>query len=741
MKTVYTFLILMTAVQNYALNLSGSVLQKEGNVPIPYASVHFVDLNTGVIADKNGQFNYSGDIPQNTLIKVSAVGFETLFTALEPGTNTMTFYLEHAHIELEEFVVSTSGTLQKNSITNVEKRSMEELSTIQSNDLGEAISNIPSVYNLSTGTGISKPVIRGLSGVRIVTYLNGLRIENQQWGGDHGLGISDNGIGAVEIIKGPSSLLYGADALGGVLYLFEEPFTNQHTTEAFYKIITESNAAKLENAFGFKTSGKHLRFNLFGSYTSAADYQLPNGKYVKNSRYQQQDIKTSLGYHYKNWVLTLRYNFMQNRIGIPGHTHDSIFSLESFISDVQKREKTIPAQLVTNHFAVMENNFYLKKSSIKVKTGFTSNELVEFDEKFTVPGLDLLLNNYSFGIVGNKKIGANHHLLIGSQGMFQTIKNLPEASEMIIPNANINDLGGYIVLQGALKNWNYQLGSRYDQRLLKINDNGFDQNNFQYSGINYSAGVNKTIERIKMRFNVSSGFRPPHSSEMLINGIHHGTMRYEIGTTQLQSEKALQFDLALEYSGEHLFLSVNPYISSIQNYIYISPVDSSVSNYPVYEYTQDQNAKLLGGDLSFHYHPHFVHRLHIEHNTSFLQATKSDGTPLPLTPQTRLNTLFRYQLSTKGKVALDYIALQHLYFFDQNNIDSFETKSKGYHLLNLAINLDVNIKFPIEIQTGIRNLLNAEYLNHLSRLKSFEIPAPGRNFYVTLKFNLKTTKK
>ncbi|CAG5080533.1 TonB-dependent receptor [Parvicella tangerina] len=723
-----------------SVDLSGQVLDSESKDPIPYATLQFIDLNTGVVCDENGKFNFTGDLPQNTTIKISAVGYETILVKFDRKLSATTFYLDHSHIELEEFVVSTSGSLQKNSIVNVEKRSMDELSTIQNNDLGEAIANIPSVYNLSTGNGISKPVIRGMSGMRVVTYLNGLRIENQQWGGDHGLGISENGIGTVEIIKGPSSLLYGADALGGVLFLQEEPFANQNSIETFYRTSFESNSMKLNNAVGFKTSGKRLKFNLFANHVSAADYQLPNGSYVKNSRFQQNDIKGSLGYNYKNWVITARYNFIRNRIGIPGHTHDSIFSLESFISDQQKREKTIPAQVITNHFAIIENGFYFNNSNLKVKTGFTSNQLVEYDEKVTIPGLDLTLNNYTYNVVWDRTVAKSHHLLIGSQGMLQNITNNPKAEEMIIPDANVGDFGGYAIFQGEIKGWNYQMGGRYDQRMIKIYSNEYSITNYSFNGFNYSAGFNKSIKELTFRFNTSSGFRPPHSSEMLADGVHHGTMRYEIGSTELKSEKATQFDFSIEYSGEHLYLALNPYYNQIQNYIYISPTDTIIGGYDVYEYKQDPNAQLIGGDFSLHYHPHFAHKLHLEHNTSFIQAKRSDGQPLPLTPQTRFNTLLRYQFESEGKFIIDYVALQHLYFLDQNRVSYFETPSQGYHLLNLSASFKLNINYPIDIQLGMKNILNEEYINHLSRLKPFEIPAPGRNFYIALKFNLITKK-
>jgi iron complex outermembrane receptor protein len=137
--------------------------------------------------------------------------------------------------------------------------------------LGEAISNMSSVYQTSTGLGISKPVIRGLSGMRVISFLNGLRIENQQWGGDHGMGINENGIGNVEVIKGPSSLLYGADAMGGVVYFTDEAYAKQNEIQAKVESRYETNTSGSNNFATLKFNKNNLRFNLHANYANHAD--------------------------------------------------------------------------------------------------------------------------------------------------------------------------------------------------------------------------------------------------------------------------------------------------------------------------------------------------------------------------------------------------------------------------------------------------------------------------------------
>ncbi len=133
---------------------------------------------------------------------------------------------------MDEVILSAPfDKLQSENVMKIESKSMETLKKAGAPTLMQGISNIPGVAEITTGTGIGKPVIRGLSGNRVLVYTQGVRLENQQFGNEHGLGMNDSGIESVEVIKGPASLLYGSDALGGVLYLNPEKFAYQGETK------------------------------------------------------------------------------------------------------------------------------------------------------------------------------------------------------------------------------------------------------------------------------------------------------------------------------------------------------------------------------------------------------------------------------------------------------------------------------------------------------------------------------
>jgi iron complex outermembrane recepter protein len=720
-------------------SVTGKVIDAQTAVPIPFANVHLIDIQSGTLTNEQGVFEFKNTLPKQIRIKISAIGYETIIKQIQlPVQDTLIFQLNEMHVELAEVTISTpTGILQKHTIANVESRSLTELNTISNTNLGEAISNIPGVYQISTGSGISKPVIRGLSGIRVVTYLNGLRIENQQWGGDHGMGVSEIGIGNVEVIKGPSSLLYGADALGGVVYFTDENFAKQNTNEGYVETQFESVSMRTKNFVAYKSAKNNLRFNLFGNFSSNSDYMLPNGNFVKNSRFGEANLKGALGYNKKNWILNVRYNLMYNQTGLPGHTHDSIIKPEIFQSEKPKRSFSIPLQQTLNNYLLTENIFYLKNSDLKINLGISNNTLQEFEEKVTIPGIYMSLSNYNYNAVWRKSITDKIDWLIGAQGMFQTNRNNKIATEQLLPNANLVDNGVYTLLHSTFNKYEFQTGVRVDNRQIQTLQDfkGNQVLNRQFSGFNYSAGLTRELNKFLLRANVSTGFRPPHLSELLSNGVHHGTLRYEIGNRDLKSEQATQFDFSTEYKTDHISLIVNPFYNQINNYIYISPQGVLKNGYPLFLYSQVAKATLVGTDIGLHYHPHFAHNLHIEPSFSFIQAEDENRNPLALIPQTRFNTQIRYEFDgKKGKIRFQNIAFQHLYFLHQDRVAAFETNSPAYQLINIGANLKVETKNPIFVKFGIRNLLNTNYIDHLSRIKNIGLQSPGINFYLTLKW-------
>jgi len=721
--------------------IKGKVVDNNTGSGIAFVEIFCLETQNGTKSDVNGYWELENKVNFQITLLIRADEFDNTLIKVESQEKDLIVKLEHSHIHLDEVIVSTSDSkLQRYSAFPVESRKIADLNKIEQTNLVDAMSNIPGVYNFSTGNGIAKPVIRGLSGMRVLTSQNGLRLENQQWGADHGFAVLNLGIDRVEIIKGPSSLIYGADALGGVIYLEDEPYANLNKQEIKASTKFETNSMATFNKISYKKSKDNLRFAVYGGFFSRNNYAIGDNdllnpsdrEYVVNSKNSGGSFKTAIGYNKNNWITNFRYQLLYFQNGLPGHTHDSNPDVSSFLSNSRNRSYSIPAQKIFNHLAQWENKFYFKNDEVIAQLGFTSNELKEYGEKVTVAGINMTLQNTSYNVRWKHHFNKHFEIVSGSQGMLQSNMNGQYVEEILVPDANFTDLGAFSLLKGTFNLWNIQAGARYDKRSITTKElvDGFDKS---FNGINYSAGISRSSKALTTRLNASTGFRPPHISELLADGVHHATMQYLIGDRNFISERAYQIDFYLGTHFDHLEIVINPFINQINNYIYKSPTGQTDTNsgLDIFEMRQT-NAVFSGGDIAIHYHPHMAHWLHLESNLSLLSTEEN----LPFIPQNRINNGIKIEFKSDNILKINSLSAQYVHFFKQDNVAPYETSSSAYQLINLGCYGSFSAKQQINYSLGINNLLNVRYIDHLSRLKTYEIPNSGRNIYVKLSLTL-----
>lgn len=740
MKNKFAILLVFLCQLGHSQILKGKVVDNNTGDGVPFAKIYCLETQNGSNADSSGTWQLDNIVDNQMTIQISAPEYDSKMIKVDSYDYAVTVKINPAHIHLDEVIISTSDSkLQRYSAFPVESRKIADLNKIEQTNLVDAMSNIPGIYNFSTGNGIAKPVIRGLSGMRILTSQNGLRLENQQWGADHGFAVLNLGIDRVEVIKGPSSLIYGADALGGVIYLADEPYVNLNNEEIKASTKFETNSLATFNKISYKKSKDNLRFAVYGGYFSRNNYAIgdnsfmnfSNNEFVVNSKNSGASFKTAIGYNKKNWITNFRYQLLYFQNGLPGHTHDANPDVSSFLSYTRNRSYTIPAQKILNHLVQWENKFYFKKDEIIAQLGFTSNELKEYGEKVSVAGIDMTLQNTSYNFRWKHHFNKHFEIVSGSQGMLQSNLNGQYAEEILVQDANFTDLGAFSLLKGTFNLWNIQAGARYDQRSIKeIVSGGF---NTTFSGINYSAGIARSSKKLTTRLNVSTGFRPPHISELLANGVHHATMQYLVGDRTFESEIANQIDFYLGTHFDHLEIVINPFINQINNYIYKNPTGQtdSASRLDIFEMEQT-DVVFYGGDIAIHYHPHMAHWLHLESNLSLLSTEQN----LPFIPQNRLNNTIKVDIKGENKLRINSLSAQYIHFFAQDNVATYESTSPSYQLINLDCTGSVSLKYHINYSMGVNNLLNVKYIDHLSRLKTYDIPNPGRNIYVKLSLTI-----
>ncbi|MDR3327932.1 MAG: TonB-dependent receptor [Prevotellaceae bacterium] len=733
-KYIIVLTILLQSINIFSQKIQ--ILNIENSQPVPFANVYFPDLKTSTETDKNGFFTMAN--PQKlVLTQISSIGYKTFLGIIDTQRDTIISIEPSAH-DLQEVLVSVSASkLQGENVANVKQLSLHN-SDIQSINLTDKLKNVAGLDNYSTGAGIGKPVIRGLSGNRIAVFSQGVRVENQQWGDEHGLGLDENGYEDVEIIKGPASLLYGSDALGGVLYFVDERYAQENSVEAALSSQYQTNTSGLRNTAAIRLSKKQLHFNAFGGYTTHKDYADGNAYRVQNSRFNTGDFKTTLGFTGKKFVSSLRYNFLKEKYGLTEDEHEPY---------TNGRIPVLPYQDLITHLLSWESTFFFdNKSKLKVNLGYIFNDRQEFEDKEHAEAesnsheaaLDMHLSTLSYNAKWDLPEWNRWKMFLGSQGMYQKNSNLGE--EMLIPDASTLDFGLFAMLDFRYSKKAYwQIGLRADNRNINSVETGeFAALQQNYPALNFSTGVFQPIvKNLSLRLNLSSGFRAPNMYELLSNGIHEGTNRYERGDRNLKTENACQADFSVDYRSEHLELFVNPYFNYIRNFIYIQPTNEQIDAVQVYDYLQ-ANAFLFGGEAGFHLHPHPLDWLHLESTYSSTFGTLAQGEYLPLMPPQKIRTTLRVAFTRKGVLQKISGYAQHEYSFAQNRITTYETQTPDYNLINCGIGAEFKFgKQRLLLSISANNLLNEIYFDHLSRYKSERVFNIGRNviFKVSVPFS------
>lgn len=769
-KYVLALIVLFLASTDlFAQNtISGSVRDKEKGEVLSEISIYFTDLKIGTTSDKDGSYEIR-NIKRGTYnLEVSAIGYESIIRTITITDDAVVdFFLEPSITELNELIITgvTRSTKLRQSPVIVKTTDRAVFQRNNASNLIDALKNIPGINQITTGPGISKPVIRGLGINRIITLNNGLRQEGQQWGDEHGIEIDEYTIDRVEIIKGPGSLLYGSDGIAGVLNFLPPKALRDGKVETQFTSNYQSNNNLIANSIsnagninGVQWSAR-LSSKLAGNYKNAYDGQ------VFNSGFKELNGTLFLGL-IKNWGHShLTVNSYNNTLNLTEGERDEngrfIYEnangdeVVAIGRDYRGYQVGFPHQTI-NHLSVTSNNFFLfDKGTLNVDFGFQNNKRKEYENPIVpdIPALYFDLNTLNYNMRYNFQNLRGWETSVGIGGMWQSNSNKGE--EFIIPAYHLFDAGAFIFTQRTFNKFTIAGGLRVDNRYMNSKalyldneetpvsgsdpdaDLKFSAFNKNYNGISGSLGASYQIDEIStLKFNVSRGFRSPNSTELSVNGRHEGTFRYLIGASDLKSEISHQIDLAYYLNSRHITFEFTPFVNFIQNYIYLErlvaedgteiildPSDPA----PAFQYTSG-NARLLGGEVYIDIHPHPLDWLHLENSFSYVQAIQSNQPEssryLPFTPAPRYRGAIKAELKNINKTFSNgYIKFGVDHFFNQDKIYSAygtETETPSYTLLSIGIGTDINLFKRtdfISLHIVGDNLMDIAYQDHLSRLK------------------------
>ncbi|MET4081152.1 iron complex outermembrane receptor protein [Pedobacter sp. UYP30] len=739
LKLVGIAFIVMLITYNAAFagafrTITGKVTDASNNQSLPGATIFIPDLKVSAETDKDGNFSLT-NLPNKGvyLIEVRYIGYISGTKTINlASASNLTFALTPTAIETKEIVITgnlISSTGKRNS-TSVSVVGKDQLLAPSSN-LIDALAKLPGVNEITTGPSISKPVIRGLGYNRVVTLDDGVKQEGQQWGDEHGIEIDQFKSDRVEVLRGAASLMYGSDALAGVINLLEPTSAPEGQIKGEFISNYASNNGLTANSLMLNGNENGFVWRARGTYKNAYSFKTPTG-YFPNSGFNETDLSGMVGLN-KSWGYThLNVSSFRNNIGFYEPTLDNDGNFvkgdgSAFTNgDYTNRTLDFPRQDIRHYKVVLNNNIVLGNGNLKADFAYQQNQRRE------LPGPDPALFFDLKTYTADLKYFL--HEMNGWQPVFglslSDAQSENKGTEFLVPAYDTYGIGGFVY---AKKNWEsntLSLGARYDyikndgKQLFADGEEKFAPFSNKFSNVSGAVGFTHQFNnQLNFKANAGSAFRAPNPAELGSNGVHEGTFRYEIGNSNLNPEQSYQVDASLEYDAKIVNASASIYNNYIHNFIYasnngeINTVDGT--QYPVYRYGQ-VNADLYGAEASLTIHP--VPFIHFENTFSYVHAqNQSLNKPLSFIPAASLRNELRFEpkLSTLTDA---YLSVGINSAFKQSRVDDiFETPTSGYTLLNAGIGATIKIgKQPIKLSVAGNNLLDQKYYNALSRFK------PGR---------------
>ncbi|MGI6573264.1 MAG: TonB-dependent receptor plug domain-containing protein [Fermentimonas sp.] len=596
----------------------------------------------------------------------------------------------------------------------------------------ESLTKVPGVDMIAKGQGVSKPVIRGLSMNDVLVMNNGVRIENYQFSENHPLGIDDNDVERVEIIKGPASLLYGSDAIGGVINFIKEKPAPVGKILGDYRMQLHSNTLGMNNSIGLKGASKNLFAGFrFGNKTHA-DYIQGDGDYVPNSRFNEMTFNANTGYTGKIGTFKLFYDYFKQDLGM------TVPAVKPLITK-QGRKNEIWFQDLEHQLLSSQNSLYLGKFKWDINVAY-QNALRKLQTTLDVPFVEMNLNTITYEAKLYFPSNDKSEYIIGLQGMLQNNRNLNNRASQFLPDANINNIGFLGLAQYTFfRKLKVQGGLRFDMYKTETLVLGIEGTsgyhapvNKEFSNLNGSIGATYSVNKKTMfRANFAKGYRVPHLSELTSNGMHGN--RYEIGNENLSPENSYETDLSMHYHGEFLSFDLAGFYNHINDYIFISPTtETTSSGVGIYRFSQT-NAALYGGEAGIHFHPKSLPWLHIEGTYSSVIGKQENGNYLPFIPAQKFRYEIRAEREKIGFLKKPSIKISALTALKQSNPSPYETETNGYTLVNFSINTDIHVlRQVLSFGISVNNIFDTQYFDHLSTLQPLNYYNQGRNISVSL---------
>jgi iron complex outermembrane receptor protein len=625
----------------------------------------------------------------------------------------------------------------KHTALSIETISIDSLARTGTFTLTDLMAKTAGMTKLSTGVGIAKPVLRGLYGNRLLILMNGLKFDNQQWQDEHGLGLSEMGLSKVEVVKGPMSVLYGSEALGGVLNLIEESKApiNRRLTDFALKMNTNTFGGSVDYGTRVNYRGKSWsRFRLH--IDNNADYTDGAGKRVLNSRFDGYALKYSYGFQKEKWISEWHWASSFNRFGF---IFNDIYSFIVADPRQSRRLSYNPAHLVILNMLSSVNHWNINaRNQLNVNFGIQSNERMEREGSGAI-SLNMHLLTAQYLAKWEHRLSAKNSLILTNYNQVQS--NVNYGARKIIPDAHMQEanLSLYweynpkevLVIESGLS-----YGEKYIASLLTfgVNDAKKEIGPFKsvhpfysfFSGFSYNP-----TEFLNMKLNIANGIRVPNLAELSSNGLHEGIFVYELGNPNLKNENSIGVNGSVGLDSKHWNVQLSPFYTIYKNYIYLAPTNTTWYGFKRYAYEQ-QDATQMGGEALVSY---TQTKWQVQVQYAGMKSVTANGNYTPFVPAQKISGGVQYSLKMAYLPALVLNTnIDHCMAPQGGYVD--EILAKQYTLWNAGMSFVWNtprVNYDISL-TG-NNLLNTVYFDNLSRFKDYGIYEIGRNIALRVKLS------
>lgn len=748
--------------QSGQATIHGHVVDSASSAPIAGAQVSALgrNLRTQSTADGTFALRVAESIVTPFTLFIQAVGYAPLqITVRELSEQVVRAALRPLTFELADIeIISDAVEENLRSARSALTMDAAAINARRGQTLGETLREAPGVGIIQYGPGIAKPVVRGLHSHRIVTMNRGLRQEGQQWGGEHAPEIDIFEAHEIEVIRGSASVLYGSDALGGVVRIESRPLPQTDAPGGEVVVNSFSNNLQAAGSVMLETGGVDIPFvgragvRVRGSVRRAGDAQTPTDN-IRNTGFTELDASGTIGIQ-RRWgeseILVSTYN---TTLGLFSGAH--VGNLDDLQRAINRGplptdfsyEIRPPKQNVT-HDAIHWRTQFTSPSfaDLELNVGYQRNHRREFDNHGPLAERDRAA--FALKLFTYTGLFHVHHApigpltgTIGLSGMHQA--NVSSGKSFLIPQYWLNAGAAYINETLPLGKLTATVGVRYDFRWQRVFDFRVGNQDFTgedrtYDGFAGSAGISYLLgSGWSVASSIGSAWRAPNVNERFSLGVHHGTAQYEIGDSSLITERTLNTDLTIRHAGSHAAFEVSGYRNLVRNYMYLHPRDPVLTirgAFPAFEY-QQTDALLYGVDAAMEVIP--TRTLSLEGTLSVVRGNnRSLDEPLYDLPADRFSASVRHTWEGGNVVSAPYIQIGGTFVRKQDQVPSetiYSLPVDGYALANLEVGVrHVRLgTMPVSVSLAVRNLFDVAYRDYLSRYKLF-IDDPGRDIVLRL---------